>query len=142
MLKTRLAELLGTRHPIIQAGMGPFSNNQLCIASANAGVLGLLSTSGLDTREVHPGIYKSFVESGGATLEDDKVTVLEKIFRQTHEGVKDSGGVFGINTMVSAEVTEQATLIIDTAIRMREEDPEFRDTFKVVFTSAGLFEVA
>ncbi len=106
MLSTPLTELLGIRHPIIQAGMGPFSNNRLCIATATAGVLGLLSTSGLWTREAHPGIYKSFVETGGATLDDDHVTVLEKIFRQTHNGVKDSGGVFGINTMVSAEVTE------------------------------------
>jgi NAD(P)H-dependent flavin oxidoreductase YrpB (nitropropane dioxygenase family) len=137
VLKTQLTELLGIRHPIIQAGMGPFSNNQLCIATANAGVLGLLSTSGLDSRDYHPGIYKSFVESGGATMEDDQVTVLEKIFRQTHEAVKDSGGVFGINTLVSAELMEQATLIIDTAIRVREENPEFKDTFKVVFTSAG-----
>jgi len=137
MLKTQLTELLGIRHPIIQAGMGPFSNNQLCIATANAGVLGLLSTSGLDCRDYHPGIYRSFVESGGATMEDDRVTVLEKIFRQTHEAVKASGGVFGINTLVSTEVMEQATLIIDTAIRMREENPEFKETFKVVFTSAG-----
>jgi NAD(P)H-dependent flavin oxidoreductase YrpB (nitropropane dioxygenase family) len=32
MLKTRLTELLGIKHPIIQAGMGPFSNNNLCVA--------------------------------------------------------------------------------------------------------------
>ena len=43
MLKTKLTELLGTKHPIIQAGMGPFSNNNLCVAASNAGVLGLLS---------------------------------------------------------------------------------------------------
>ena len=47
MLKSKLCDFLGIKHPIIQAGMGPFSNNQLCIAAANAGVLGLLSTSGL-----------------------------------------------------------------------------------------------
>ena len=39
MLKTKLTEMLGIKHPIIQAGMGPFSNNNLCVASANAGVL-------------------------------------------------------------------------------------------------------
>ena len=47
MLKTKLCEMLGIKYPIIQAGMGPFSNNNLCVAAANAGVLGLLSTSGL-----------------------------------------------------------------------------------------------
>ena len=46
-IKTNMCDLLGIKHPIIQAGMGPFSNNKLAIASANAGVLGLHSTSGL-----------------------------------------------------------------------------------------------
>ena len=50
MIKTKLTELLGTKHPIIQAGMGPFSNNNLCVAASNAGVLGLLSTSGITNR--------------------------------------------------------------------------------------------
>ena len=63
MLKTRLTEMLGIKHPIIQAGMGPFSNNNLCVASANAGALGLLSTSGLFNREVSPLIYEAFVKS-------------------------------------------------------------------------------
>jgi len=37
MLKTRLTELLGIKHPIIQAGMGPFSNNNLCVATGERG---------------------------------------------------------------------------------------------------------
>ena len=49
MVKTELCDKLGIRYPIIQAGMGPISNNKLCIATANAGVLGLLSTSGLNS---------------------------------------------------------------------------------------------
>jgi len=32
MLRTKLTALLGIQHPIIQAGMGPFSNNNLCVA--------------------------------------------------------------------------------------------------------------
>jgi len=137
MLKTELTDLLGIKHPIIQAGMGPFSNNKLCIATANAGVLGLLSTSGLSSDVGQPGIYKHFVETGGASLDDDKPTVLRKIFRQTFEGTKESGGVFGINVMVSAEVKGQAAMIIDEAIKAREENPELKERFRVVFTSAG-----
>ena len=137
MLRTQITELLGIKHPIIQAGMGPFSNNKLCIATANAGVLGLLSTSGLFSRDIHPGIYKSFVETGGATLDDDQPTVLGKIFNQTHNGVKDRKGIFGINVMVSAEMAEGAKTIIDSAIKVREENPEMKETFKVIFTSAG-----
>jgi NAD(P)H-dependent flavin oxidoreductase YrpB (nitropropane dioxygenase family) len=137
MLKTALCELLEITHPIIQAGMGPFSNNKLCIATANSGILGLLSTSGLFSRVSQPGIYKSFVETGGATLEDDPVTVLRKIFDQTFQGVKERKGVFGINVMVSTEMVEGANLLIDTAIQARKENPEMGDRFKVIFTSAG-----
>jgi len=39
MIKSRLCEMIGTKYPIIQAGMGPFSNNNLAVAAANAGVL-------------------------------------------------------------------------------------------------------
>jgi len=137
MLKTELTDLLGIKYPIIQAGMGPFSNNKLCIATANAGVLGLLSTSGLSSDTTQPGIYKHFVETGGASIDDDKPTILRKIFKQTFEGTKASGGIFGINVMVSAEVKKEAEMIIDQAIQARQENPEMKERFRVVFTSAG-----
>ena len=137
MLQTDLTDLLGIKYPIIQAGMGPFSNNKLCIATANAGVLGLLSTSGLSTDTTQPGIFKHFVETGGASIDDDKPTILRKIFRQTFEGTRASGGIFGINVMVSEEVKNEAAMIIDNAIQAREENPEMKERFRVVFTSAG-----
>jgi enoyl-[acyl-carrier protein] reductase II len=39
--------------------------------------------------------------------------------------------------MVSAEVLDEAKVMIDTAIRVREENPGMKDHFKVLFTSAG-----
>jgi len=137
MLKTRLTELLGIKHPIIQAGMGPFSNNNLCVAAANAGVLGLLSTSGLFDKEGQPWIYKAFVESGEASMDDDMAQVLEKILKRTYRLTKDQGGVFGINVMVSTEVLPMSQILLDAAIRVREENPEMKEHFKVLFTSAG-----
>jgi len=137
MLKTRLTEMLGIKHPIIQAGMGPFSNNNLAVASANAGVLGLLSTSGLFTRDVQPLIYESFVKSGEASMDDDIPGVLETVLKRTYRLTKDQGGVFGINVMVSAEIMDRANLVIDTTLKVVEENPEMKDNFKVIFTSAG-----
>ena len=137
MLKTRLTDILGTKHPIIQAGMGPFSNNNLCVAAANAGVLGLLSTSGIFDKTGQPWIYNAFVESCGASMDDDMATVLEKVLLRTCRLTKDKGGIFGINTMVSAELLDKAQVIIDTAIRVREENPDMKNHFKVLFTSAG-----
>ncbi len=137
MIKSRLCDLVGIKYPIIQAGMGPFSNNNLCVAAANAGVLGLLSTSGIFDKDFQPWIYKAFVETAEANYDDDLATVLEKVLKRTYRLVKEKGGIFGINVMVSAELNLQANIMIDTAIRVREENPDMKKHFKVIFTSAG-----
>ncbi|HQP05696.1 MAG TPA: nitronate monooxygenase [Smithellaceae bacterium] len=137
MIQSRLCKMIGIKYPIIQAGMGPFSNNNLCVAAANAGVLGLLSTSGLFNKNDQPWIYKAFVESGEAGMDDDMATVMEKVLKRTYRLVRDKGGIFGINVMVSAEVKPYSTIMIDTAIRVREENPDMKNNFKVIFTSAG-----
>jgi NAD(P)H-dependent flavin oxidoreductase YrpB (nitropropane dioxygenase family) len=137
MLKTKLTELLGITHPIIQAGMGPFSNNNLAVASANAGVLGILSTSGLFNKDTQPWIYQAFVETGEASMDDDMAGVLETVLQRTYRLTKEKGGVFGINVMVSSELVEKSSVLIDTAIKVREENPDIKNHFKVIFTSAG-----
>ena len=137
MLKTKLTELLGIKHPIIQAGMGPFSNNNLAVAAANAGVLGLLSTSGLFNKETQPWIYQAFVETGEASMDDDMAGVLETVLKRTYRLTKENDGVFGINVMVSAELVAKSEILIDTAIKVREENPDIKNHFKVIFTSAG-----
>jgi NAD(P)H-dependent flavin oxidoreductase YrpB (nitropropane dioxygenase family) len=137
MIKSRLCDLIGIKYPIIQAGMGPFSNNNLGVAAANAGVLGLLSTSGVFDKEFQPWIYKAFVGTAGADYDDDIPTVMEKLLKRTYNLVKDKGGIFGINVMVSAEVLRHSHVIIDTAIKVREENPDIKKHFNVIFTSAG-----
>jgi len=112
MVKTELCDILGIEHPIIQAGMGPFGTNKLCIAAANAGVLGLISSSGVNSKDVWPEIYKYFIGTSDATMEDDKDAVLQKIFRQTLEGTREKKGIFGVNVMVSKEERENAEIII------------------------------
>src|SRR5512143_699273 len=136
MIRTELCDWLGIQHPIIQAGMGPFGTNKLSIAAANAGVLGLVSSSGIASHDTHPGIYKHFVETGGASLDDDQKTVLKKIFRQTLEGTREKRGVFGVNMLVSEEMRQWAELTLDTMLEARDEDPEMRERFRVLVTSA------
>lgn len=137
MIKSRLCDLVGFKYPIIQAGMGPFSNNNLCVAAANAGALGLLSTSGVFDKEMQPWVYQAFVETAEANYDDDIATVMEKLIKRTYRLVKDKGGIFGFNVMVSAETLKWAHEIVDTAIRVREENPDIKKYFKVIFTSAG-----
>ncbi|MGQ9558116.1 MAG: NAD(P)H-dependent flavin oxidoreductase [Desulfurispora sp.] len=137
MLKSRLCDLVGIKYPIIQAGMGPFGTNQLCIAAANAGILGLLSSSGITTKESQPEIYQYFCRSGGADPDAGPETILRTIFQQTLEQTRKAQGIFGINVMVSAEMKQSAALIINTVIKAREENPEMKKRFKVLVTSAG-----
>lgn len=137
MIKSRLCDAIGTRYPIIQAGMGPFSNNNLCVAAANAGVLGLISTSGLVNGETQPWVYDAWIKTGEASPDDDMGTALEKVLKRTYRLTKDKGGVFGINVMVAAEMADAAKVFIDKAIEVREKNPEIRDAFRVIFTSAG-----
>jgi NAD(P)H-dependent flavin oxidoreductase YrpB (nitropropane dioxygenase family) len=136
MIRTKLTDMLGIKHPIIQAGMGPFSNNHLAAAAANAGVLGLHSTSGIGFGAAG-GIHEHFVKTAGADMADDHPTILRKLFRQTYKATKDSGGVWGLNVMVSGADHKKADMIIETAIKACEEEPELKNHFKVIFTSAG-----
>jgi len=137
MLKSRFCELVGINYPIIQAGMGPFGTNQLCVASANAGILGLISSSGIASDESNREIYKYFCRTGGADPHDDKETILRTIFQQTLDKTRESQGIFGVNVMVSAEMRETAELVVKTMFKMREEEPEMKKRFKVLVTSAG-----
>ena len=72
-----------------------------------------------------------------ADPEDDMGTVLEKLLKRTYRLVRDKGGVFGTNPMVSAEVLPAAQIMIDTAIRVREQNPDMKKHLKVMYTSAG-----
>ncbi|MBS4023571.1 MAG: nitronate monooxygenase [Dethiobacter sp.] len=137
MIKSRLCDLVGIKYPIIQAGMGPFGTNNLCVAASNAGALGLISSSGIASDDFQQEIYEYFCRSGGADPKDDKETILRTIFQQTLDQTRESQGIFGVNVMVSAEMKEVAELVVKTMLKAREEDPEMKKRFKVLVTSAG-----
>ena len=66
LIYTKFQEIVGTELPIIQAGMGPYSTTDLCIAVAKEGALGLISTIGMaaggassaapETAQEHPEV--------------------------------------------------------------------------------------
>src|SRR3989304_541922 len=104
MIKSRLCDLIGIKHPIIQAGMGPFSNNNLGVAAANAGVLGLLSTSGIADRDIQPWVYKAWVSTAGADYDDDAPAVRQNCLKLTHHSLTEVADLLSINVMVSTEM--------------------------------------
>ena len=127
MIRTELCDMLGVKHPIIQAGMGPYSTNLLARAAANAGALGIISTSGLAL-----GVGEMFTGEKGTPYE-----VMKPLLNRIKEDTKESKGIFGINCFVSAEVVQQAREIIQAVIDARNEDPEMRERLRVIITSAG-----
>jgi nitronate monooxygenase len=58
-LHTKLCDILGIRHPIIQTAMGWIATPELVAASCNAGALGLLATANLRPDEVDAQIQQT-----------------------------------------------------------------------------------
>jgi NAD(P)H-dependent flavin oxidoreductase YrpB (nitropropane dioxygenase family) len=137
MIESRLCSKIGIKYPIIQGGMGPFGTNKLCIAASNAGILGLISSSGMFYKNSTRQIYEYFCRTGGAAPSHDEESVLRTIFQTTLKQTRAKQGVFGVNVLVSEEMMDIAKQVIGTAIKIREEDPEMRQRFKVLVTSAG-----
>jgi len=133
VIKTELCDMLGIKHPIIQAGMGPFSTNSLATAAANAGALGLLSTSGFRWAAMAPQLLEMLTGGEvGTTYE-----MMKRVLHRIKENTRKSRGIFGVNCLVSAEVVAQAKEIIQAVIDVRNEDPELKERLKVIVTSAG-----
>ncbi|MDY6964547.1 MAG: nitronate monooxygenase [Halobacteriota archaeon] len=136
MIKTEFTELVGTKYPIIQAGMGPYSTNMLARAVANAGSLGTISGVGMaigipGIEQVLPGMAAEVFGKG--TPEERMKAAL----RIAKEDIKGSDGVLAINCPVSAEFIQAAKRLITAALDAREEDSELEERFKVIITSAG-----
>jgi enoyl-[acyl-carrier protein] reductase II len=127
MINTRLTEMLGIRHPVIQAGMGPWNTDKLCIAAANAGALGIISTVGIGYLWTKP-------EEGGPKTPYE---FLRSIISSVGEATAAKKGVFGCNIPLAIEFKEQIEGLIKAVGDARKEDSDLADRLKVIITSAG-----
>ncbi|MEM2956934.1 MAG: nitronate monooxygenase family protein [Candidatus Jordarchaeaceae archaeon] len=112
-IKTPLCDMLGIKHPILQAAMGPFYTTKLCCAVVNAGAFGIISHTNL--------------------LGVDPVKEMEKNIRYVMENCK---GNFGVNIRV-ARIQIDAPALMELIVKLRKEDPEIKERLKMVVTSAG-----
>ena len=131
MIKTKLTEMLGIKYPIIQAGMGPWNTDKLCVASANAGALGMISTVGIGYMWTMPQI---FGEEGKSL---SPYEVLRKVLDDVGEKTAEKKGVFGANIPLAQEFKEQIQGLIKAVGDARKEDKDIADRLKVIITSAG-----
>jgi len=141
MIRTELCDMVGVQYPVIQAGMGPYCTENLAIASANAGVLGIISTSGFGYLGQAPEQRTKGISELCRTLTDGKggswQEEMTRSFIRAKEQTRDARGIFGTNVMVAAESADFAKETIRTIIKAREDDPEMGERMRVIVTSAG-----
>lgn len=138
MIQTELCQITGIRHPIIQAGMGPYSTNNLAIAAANAGALGILSTSGFlmvggNVPDNMAALIQQLTDGKEGTMQEH----IKRVIHRTCAETRESKGIFGVNCMVSAEMGTVIKQVLGAVAEAREEDPDVRERLRVVITSAG-----
>jgi len=133
MLKTWLNETVGTKHPIIQGGMGPYSTNKLAAAVANAGGLGIISLIGMGVQHSAATPVDPKIVFGEGTTEEYVARSLAFVKNETAA----SGGIFGVNCPVSAEFMDAAKLLISSVFNTRAADADLSKRLRVIITSAG-----
>ncbi len=132
MIRTKFQEIFKTKYPIIQAGMGPYSTNNLCIAAAKAGALGLISTVGMAAGLATPK------ESAKIFGEGKPKDILKQVIIHVYNNLKDSPDAkFGVNIPVSDDFSFASKRFLQGVIELLEEQPKIREKLKVIVTSAG-----
>ena len=82
MIRTGLTELLGIRHPIVQAAMGYVSGPRLAAATSNAGGLGLIASATMSLAELEAAIAETAGRTSapfGVNLRADAPDAAERV---------------------------------------------------------------
>ncbi|MHA1293026.1 MAG: NAD(P)H-dependent flavin oxidoreductase [Promethearchaeota archaeon] len=132
MIYTEFQKIIGTKYPIIQAGMGPYSTNNLCIAATKAGALGLISTVGMAAGLATPKEAENVFGKGKPK------EILKRVIQHVYNNIKDDpNAIFGVNIPVSSDFLFASKRFVQGVIEILTEKPEIRDNLKVIVTSAG-----
>ncbi len=133
-LRTEICDILGITYPILQGGMGPYKTEELAIAVANAGALGVISSIGMAATllpEAAP------IDAARLFGDDPPRVILRKSIENVTERVKQSNGVVGVNVPVAAEFLLASKMFVEETIQAREENSDIERTLRVIVTSAG-----
>ncbi|MFZ2174625.1 MAG: (3aS,4S,5R,7aS)-5-hydroxy-7a-methyl-1-oxo-octahydro-1H-indene-4-carboxyl-CoA dehydrogenase [Rhodococcus sp. (in: high G+C Gram-positive bacteria)] len=91
MLKTRLTELVGIEHPVVQTGMGWVAGPRLVAGTANAGGLGILASATMTYEELESAIAKTKTLTGkpfGVNIRADATDAPQRIDLLIRENVR------------------------------------------------------
>jgi NAD(P)H-dependent flavin oxidoreductase YrpB (nitropropane dioxygenase family) len=82
VIRTRLTELLGIRHPVVQAAMGYVSGPRLAAATSDAGGLGLIASATMSLAELEAAIAETAGRTSapfGVNLRADVPDAAERV---------------------------------------------------------------
>lgn len=117
MLKTKITEMFGIKHPIASAAMGPFKTNDLCIAVSEAGGLGMIS---------HTNVSPTGIESN----------YVDAMIKNLDYVVEHTDGIFGFNIRTS-RVEPGIDKLISEISRHISENAKLKEQCLYALTSAG-----
>lgn len=90
-IRTRLTELTGVDHPIVQTGMGWVAGARLVSATASAGALGIIASATMDYAELERSIHAVKERTDrpfGVNLRSDAADAMERAELLIREGVR------------------------------------------------------
>ncbi len=135
LIYTKFQEIVGTKYPIIQAGMGPYSTTDLCIAVAKEGALGLISTIGMTAGGASSAAPETAQEIFGKGRPG---VIIKRVLQYVYDKLKDyPDAKFGVNIPVATDFTYAARKLIKGTIEILKENPEMQKKLVVIVTSAG-----
>ncbi|WP_326553229.1 NAD(P)H-dependent flavin oxidoreductase [Micromonospora sp. NBC_01813] len=114
-LRTRICELFGVRHPIVQTGMGFVSGPRLVAATANAGGLGILAGATLDLAELATAIAEirqHTTQPFGVNLRADATDAGQRVDLLIREQVRVASFALAPRPDLIARLKEAGVLVV------------------------------
>jgi NAD(P)H-dependent flavin oxidoreductase YrpB (nitropropane dioxygenase family) len=114
-LHTRLTELVGIEHPVVQTGMGWVAGARLVSATANAGGLGILASATMTLDELATAIGKvkaATVRPFGVNIRADASDADERADLMIREGVKVASFALAPRRELIAKLKDAGAVVI------------------------------
>jgi NAD(P)H-dependent flavin oxidoreductase YrpB (nitropropane dioxygenase family) len=114
-LHTRLTELVGIPHPVVQTGMGWVAGARLVSATANAGGLGILASATMTLDELATAIGKVKAATDrpfGVNLRADASDAEDRVDLMIREGVKVASFALAPRQELIAKLKDAGAVVI------------------------------
>ncbi|MEX0171123.1 NAD(P)H-dependent flavin oxidoreductase [Streptomyces sp. LMG1-1-1.1] len=114
-IATRLTELVGVRHPVVQTGMGWVAGPRLVSATADAGALGILASATMTVEQLRSAVreVKSRTDAPfGVNLRADAGDAAERVGLIVDEGVRVASFALAPSRELIARLKDAGVVVI------------------------------